>query len=516
MFSNMKNKIREKTGSELPKLSLAQKSGIGRHSRQGSETSLSSLDPQPKEDLSPLPVSPSEIVLADGKSLTPKELNKLSKREDEWRSRLEKRDMEWTKKLEKKETELTKLMEDKEIEWRKQEQKMTEDLLKLTKELKEALKMAEDSKRKICQYQDDKDQLEGFQTQEIAKLKHLLLAKEQENSENVTALKEATSSLATLRSEVIRLRPFEERISNFQAVAKSDSIDMTVRVAEAERLCAEMAERCEVLQTELDSERSRETEDVRERVAELNARVDRQLYELEEERQKHAALAAQLDKEKREKDDALLRNAQVSQEVEMAKQDLRAQLREVDEFYKKHSNLEKKLVDKTQECEKVQNELNLLQARVAEVDSQTTDKGVERELKTKLCDLEAQLTDRNKNIRVLQQRLADMKKTLQRELKGVDPGGGGGGGGGGDITTNHHNPTPLPPPEDDVNFKYLKHVLIKFLTSREYEAQHLTRAVATLLRFSAEEERLLRETLEWRKSWFGSRPRLPKLRHSPS
>jgi len=62
--------------------------------------------------------------------------------------------------------------------------------------------------------------------------------------------------------------------------------------------------------------------------------------------------------------------------------------------------------------------------------------------------------------------------------------------------------------DDDVSFKYLKHVLIKFLTSREYEAQHLTRAVATLLRFSPEEERLLRETLEWKMSWFGTRPSL--------
>lgn len=67
MFSNMKNKIREKTGSELPKLALTQKSGIGRHSRQGSETSLSSLDHPPKEELSPLPISNNEIVLADGK-----------------------------------------------------------------------------------------------------------------------------------------------------------------------------------------------------------------------------------------------------------------------------------------------------------------------------------------------------------------------------------------------------------------------------------------------------------------
>lgn len=78
---------------------------------------------------------------------------------------------------------------------------------------------------------------------------------------------------------------------------------------------------------------------------------------------------------------------------------------------------------------------------------------------------------------MLQQRLTDMKKTLQRELKSADPGGGGGGGGGGgvggEVNTNHHTATPLPPPEDDVNFKYLKHVLIKFLTCRDYEVNDI-------------------------------------------
>lgn len=62
--------------------------------------------------------------------------------------------------------------------------------------------------------------------------------------------------------------------------------------------------------------------------------------------------------------------------------------------------------------------------------------------------------------------------------------------------------------EEDVNFKYLKHVIIKFLTSREYEAQHLTRAVATLLKFSPEEEKLLHDTIEWKMSWFGSKPKI--------
>lgn len=62
--------------------------------------------------------------------------------------------------------------------------------------------------------------------------------------------------------------------------------------------------------------------------------------------------------------------------------------------------------------------------------------------------------------------------------------------------------------EDDVNFKYLKHVIIKFLTSREYEAQHLTKAVSTLLKLTRDEEKLLQDTLEWKMSWFGSRPRI--------
>lgn len=76
-------------------------------------------------------------------SLTPKEQNKLSKREDEWRNRLEKRDAEWTRKLEKREFELNRLLEENELDWRRQEQKMTEDLLKITRELKDALQQAE-------------------------------------------------------------------------------------------------------------------------------------------------------------------------------------------------------------------------------------------------------------------------------------------------------------------------------------------------------------------------------------
>lgn len=118
---------------------------------------------------------------------------------------------------------------------------------------------------------------------------------------------------------------------------------------------------------------------------------------------------------------------------------------------------------------------------------------------------------------MLQLRLADMKKTLQQELR--TPG-----------NPNYHSdlmenstaavltptqmstrnfPSIVRRDDDDVNFKYLKHVVLKFLTSREYEAQHLIKAISTLLKFTAEEEKLIQDTFDWKKSWFGSKPKYP-------
>ncbi|KAH0564091.1 golgin subfamily A member 1-like [Cotesia glomerata] len=151
----------------------------------------------------------------------------------------------------------------------------------------------------------------------------------------------------------------------------------------------------------------------------------------------------------------------------------------------------------------------IIQLEALELDRKLN-QDTEKSLKNNLANLEDQINDKNKTIKVLQQRLADMKKTLQRELRVpsssfdnddsaaiLTPSSSK------TVTAKHPNSQ-----EEDVNFKYLKHVLIKFLTSREYEALHLTRAVATLLHFSPEEERLLQETLEWKMSWFGTRPNL--------
>ena len=63
----------------------------------------------------------------------------------------------------------------------------------------------------------------------------------------------------------------------------------------------------------------------------------------------------------------------------------------------------------------------------------------------------------------------------------------------------------------DINFEYLKNVIFKFLISRDSQSIHLTKAIATLLEFTPAEEKLLRETMEWKMSWWPtSKPRHQK------
>ncbi|XP_039279435.1 golgin subfamily A member 1 [Nilaparvata lugens] len=693
MFNNMKNKIREKTGSELPKFSLGQiqqKVGLGRHSRQGSETSLSSFAPDDEHPPPPLPPPPTlhedpplalkpdnnELVLADGKSLTPKDLTRLAKREDEWRSRLERRDAEWTTKLERREAELTRLLEEKEREWRKQEQSLTEDLLRSTRELKDALKMAEECKRKMNQHQEDKDQLEGFQNQELAKIKHLLLQKEQENAENGSALKEATALVESLKQEVNRLRPFEEQVSNFQddmeCLRHSSDKErwlLSSRLAQAEETVRHLRDRVAVLTCRSEAEcvalgatlssdervqallgeralLERRLEEAHVHLSDIKAswsgqisaletqvgRLSRQAGEegverrraeqkimelearLEEEQKEKQKLVGKLERTASERDnlaqelknvaqhvaitksenidlgekvidaekkyqECLAENERLSQELmderrnskesmsgsannDLLVEQLAQITKELETLKEKNGELEKaaqtireerdkislkttqmseELKTANQQLEVKQQEYNNLHLKMSEQlskeaqereahaavskENENSFSHLEKELQATISDLQDQLGDKNKMIRVLQQRIADMKKTLQRELKSSDPGGGGvtnnvnsnlSSGEQNHISNSNQNSGSVPF-DNDVNFKYLKHVLIKFLTCREYEAQHLTRAVATLLKFSPEEERLLRDTLEWKMSWFGSRPRLPtgkSLSHS--
>ncbi|XP_075572745.1 golgin subfamily A member 1 isoform X2 [Pelecanus crispus] len=125
-------------------------------------------------------------------------------------------------------------------------------------------------------------------------------------------------------------------------------------------------------------------------------------------------------------------------------------------------------------------------------------------------ELKQQIAEKNKMIKQLQQRMMELKKTLQKELK-IRPDS--------EVPEVREKANSEVPNASvtvtnnsdlndsrEINFEYLKHVVLKFMSCRESEAFHLIKAVSVLLNFSQEEENMLKETLEYKMSWFGSKP----------
>jgi len=157
-----------------------------------------------------------------------------------------------------------------------------------------------------------------------------------------------------------------------------------------------------------------------------------------------------------------------------------------------------------------------------------------KSMKEKEKFLQDELEEKKQAVRQLQIRSNEMKKMLQKEMKS------GGGGGSGDpapnAATSHANglpespgrnitptfshvfshdfkdsPSPHSEPEviSSVTLAYMRHVILKFLTSPEVESKQMTRALATILQLTKEEELRLQAYLDWKMSWFaGPKPKL--------
>ncbi|CAG9854862.1 unnamed protein product [Phyllotreta striolata] len=467
MFASLKNKIREETGSDLSKLtakitsSTVQKiESLRGRSTQGSSSSLNSI------------VS-SEGVKDDGPIDSEEFKKRLNKIESEFTRKLEYKEIEWRELIKEKDKKLQVLEKEK------------DDTQKLVETLKESLKNAEDFNTKILLHKENNEQLESLQIQEMSKVKNLVLLRDQEIAEKSTALKDANVQLEKLRNEVARLRRQEETLSDVQDKSE-DSLQATrkdLETAQNER--QEREKEYKQLKKSLDSENSANNS-LREAVAKLEK-------DLAEEKANSLNVQKTLTRVTSEKNTTLVRNAEISQQMELVKQDMRRQETETNELHHKLSVLEKenaKLKDVVQ---------------------------VEQRLKHTISELEDQIAEKNKNIKTLQLRLADMKKTLQQELR--TPGNPNYHSDLMDLNSaailtptqvsTRHFPSLVRRDDEDVNFRYLKHVVLKFLTSKEYEAQHLIKAISTLLKFTADEEKLIQDTLEWRKSWFGSKPKYP-------
>lgn len=126
-------------------------------------------------------------------------------------------------------------------------------------------------------------------------------------------------------------------------------MDLATRVVAAERQYSDIQAECERLQQELDKERDKSKESIREEneiITQLTAELDRCKIVIHEDKRHFEELQSTVDKERREKDEALLRNAQVSQDVEIVRQELRVQQQDSEDLYKKQKDLEKQLKEK--------------------------------------------------------------------------------------------------------------------------------------------------------------------------
>ncbi|XP_004392655.1 PREDICTED: golgin subfamily A member 1 [Odobenus rosmarus divergens] len=143
-------------------------------------------------------------------------------------------------------------------------------------------------------------------------------------------------------------------------------------------------------------------------------------------------------------------------------------------------------------------------------------------------DLEQQLLEKNKTIKQFFLRMLELKKTLQKELRSIFPWGFFFFRPDNELFEVRDKPGPemlffAPSVTNnadltdarEINFEYLKHVVLKFMSCRESEAFHLIFFLSVLLNFSEEEENMLKETLFFKMSWFGSKP-APKGSIRPS
>ncbi|XP_062515295.1 golgin subfamily A member 1-like [Corticium candelabrum] len=167
--------------------------------------------------------------------------------------------------------------------------------------------------------------------------------------------------------------------------------------------------------------------------------------------------------------------------------------RTIEELYEQVQSLEVKLEQQERKAETYQPAtLNIQQ------DSTTDWQQQMDRLQQEKTDLEEQLLEKNKALKTQQQRMADLKKTLHRELK---------------VQTSADGKT-VEYDGRDVNFEYLKYVILKFLCSQAHEARQLVKAISTLLQLTAGEERLVIDWLDYKTSWFGSVPHSPSVKKS--
>uniref|UniRef100_W8AZL9 Golgin subfamily A member 1 n=1 Tax=Ceratitis capitata TaxID=7213 RepID=W8AZL9_CERCA len=473
MFASLKNKIKEETGSDVATTATARHTNHNNNrirSRFSSTLSVNSTN----EDA----VGGGGSV--DSQGYVTEQLTTLRSQCNELTTKV----TDLTARLQTLQEEKTRIEKTNEI-------------------LLETVKVAQTQKDIYC---EEQEKIQNLQQSEIEKLKNLLSFREQEAVDRLAAMRQNQQQIENLTTELERLKQFEPMVEDLQETLENETRDLKLRITTADERFSEYATNAEHM-----------AQFHRQEISQLQKQFDEVQNQLESERE--------------EKLTALLRNAEISQSEEILRKELRIERDEANELHEKNEQLSKEMQVKTQEIDLCKNEMEELKTVMYKNDEKLKE----------IDEMQREMAEKNKTIKILNQRLADLKKTLQKEFQSaksfdVDKERNGNcisakppsvindvsvsatlvnetntcnhcdmG-----VSTNTSNSIVM----DEVNFKYLKHVIVKFLTSREVEARHLIRAVATLLKLTKDEEKLLQDTLNWKMSWFGSKPNHGRGQHS--
>ncbi|XP_048486883.1 golgin subfamily A member 1 isoform X1 [Plutella xylostella] len=324
-------------------------------------------------------------------------------------------------------------------------------------------------------------QIAALETQ-VARLSRQAGEEGAERRRTETEKKELQEKLMDMTAELEKTK---------QSLANSEAKDKSMAL---QRDLDQALEEIASLKASLDNERTlvkllqERTEKSSRQYDEQRAEVTRLCGELADLQQECAEYQKAVDIERQEKEEAFLRNAHMSQALELSRVEARhlaAECADLAQLQQLHRQLEQDQAA----CKLIKENEAARQAEVEELKRRAEQlAGSEAALQQTVRELEADICDKNKKIKTLDNRIADMKKTLQRELQ---------------ASRSDHRAQE----EQDISRRYLKHVVLRFLTARELEARQLTRALSVLLRLSAHEEALLRAALPPRQgisSWFPS------------
>uniref|UniRef100_A0A669EHB7 Golgin subfamily A member 1 n=1 Tax=Oreochromis niloticus TaxID=8128 RepID=A0A669EHB7_ORENI len=338
-------------------------------------------------------------------------------------------------------------LEKKDQEWMEKMANSEKEKAALSARLEEMMEQS----LALFQKRDDLDELEGFQQQELAKVKHMVRTCE----ELLLLREEADKKVGELEGQCQELQSVIQQVSeDFQKAA--------VTVEDKERLLVDLQKKVTSLERRLRG----------------NLSQDEHLQELLQEK---SSLEQSLDETRTELLAVRTNHADTVSSLEAQISYLEVEVETLTEQLHSHSVV----------CEEDQN-------GSVTVDDLDHIQKVNKEL-------EQELSDKNRTIKQLQQRLAELKRTLQKELKLKPESEAEGKENPPTSNTTVTNTSDLNDSRE-INFEYLKHVVLKFMSSREAEAYQLIRAVSVLLNFSREEEDMLKQTLEYKMSWFGSKP----------